>query len=62
MKLEISKNNQLVQDKLDQNTTPIKEEIKAVQAEMKQNNQQVQAQLDAIMAVLQTLKPVQPAE
>ena len=37
MKLEISKNNQLVQDKLDQNsaeiskiTAPFKEEIKAV--------------------------------
>jgi hypothetical protein len=29
---------------------------------MKQNNQLVQAQLDAMMAVLQTLKPVQPAE
>ena len=31
--------NQLVQDKHDQNTALFKEEIKAVQAEMKQNNQ-----------------------
>ena len=69
MKLEISKNNQLVQANLDQNsaeiiknTAPIKEDIKTIQAEMKKNNQQVQAQLDAMMAVLQTLKPVQLAE
>jgi protein subunit release factor A len=58
MKQEISKNNQLVQDKHDQNTALFKEEIKAVQAEMKKNT----AQLEAMMAVLQTLKPVQPAE
>ena len=30
LKQEISKNNQLVQDKLDQNTALFKEEIKAV--------------------------------
>jgi hypothetical protein len=40
----------------------MKLEMKQNCAEMKQNNQLVQAQLDAMMAVLQTLKPVQPAE